>query len=566
MYDKKDVLKINLSQVAQALGLALEEKGTYYLCNCPFHDDKRSSFVIYDNVEKDKCGVWSCFTCGIGGDSIDLVRRIKKLTFSDSVDWIGETFELEKKALTPEQILLYKQKAEILPVLVEANEWFYEQRGDWFFEYLEKRGFTADTARQFEFGYAPNNVIELKKHLFDKGFSEEQLVGSGLFVNRASGIEPIYYGRLMIPLKDKTGNIVGFAGRAQSEYEKSKYITTTAVFAKKRKLVYGLDYIRKRDHVYSVLITEGNLDVPKLIQNYENFVNPVSVMGASITKQHIKEIVSVLPDVNKIVLALDGDVAGRGAMDKFIEKVFTADDFYYKKFIDFYILSLPEGKDLDNLGDELSLKEFRQFERTAVSIVDYLIEKLRNDYDINDTTKNNQYVSRCLKLIASLDECMFKEYVEKLAEKSGYSVDRLKQELYIYRVHQRNAVTPIYERKVLKYLTDNPDMVTEFEKEIGVPIEKLLSPAGVKVARGQFNKYFTKLKFMTAQIEKEVTRDEAVFFGLLLLANMYNEIITEYEVLDRDTKLKLNQKTNNKINEISKAYKETGRNILRRIQ
>lgn len=564
MYDKKDVIKINLSQVVQALGIQLEDKGNYKSAQCPYHDDEHASFIAYDNLDKSIQGIWQCFTCGVQGDSIDLVMKEKKLTFSEAVDWIGETFDLTKTPLTPEQARFYALRAEIAPVLAEANRWFREQKNEWFFEYLDGRGFGEQTIKEFDFGYAPNSVIELKKHLYDKGFTDEQLVGSGLFVNKPSGIEPVFYGRLMIPVKDKSGNIVGFAGRTQNEYDKSKYITTTAVFTKKAKVPYGLSRVRSSKlPVRSLYITEGNLDVPKLMQ--ETNEKAVSVMGTSITFMHIKEICSALPDLTTIIIALDGDDAGRQGVKKFVDKVYSSEEFTYKKKIDFYIFDTPDGTDLDSLVTD-DIEEFRRLRKEVTHIVDYTIQALREEFDIDDKTKNDKYVAKCLEIIASVEQFRFFGFLKKLAELSGYTEERLGKELYVYRIRQRNITKEIYEKKVLRYLVDNMDDLPLVETELGMPLSKILSERGQKILAGDFNKYATKLLYVSVLDTEEIIYDDAVFFGLLLVASNVFELMIEYENLSPEATRQINKKTTNAIGDVEKLYKNIMRNIIRRIE
>ena len=559
MYDKKDVLKINLSQVAQALGIIIEDKGAYYAGKCPYHSDTHASFIIYDNLEKSIQGIWNCFTCGIQGDSIDLVMREKKLTFSEAVDWIGETFDLTPQDLTPEQKLKIALKAKITPVLMEAVEWFIDNRNEWFFEYMDERGFTPDTYKSWEFGYAPNNIIDLKKHLYDKGFSDEQLVGSGLFVNKASGLEPVFYGRLMIPIKDRIGNVVGFAGRTENKYEKAKYITTTASFTKKKRTVYGLDVVRNKDNVTRLYIVEGNLDTPKFMQNTNE--SCVSVMGASISYEQIKDIVATLPDLHTIILALDGDEAGRKATLKFIQQVYSSEDFHFKHKIDFFVFNMPDGLDMDTLvaGSNETYYELR---KNITHVIPYMSKELRKHYERDIPAKNDKYAIECLRLIASVATFRADSFLELLQELTGYSEERLRNNLYYQRVEYMTDNKIMYENKILRYLIDNREDALE---EVNVPIGRLLSDKGQSILQSDFSKYATKLRYMTVLDLEEVERDDAVFFALLLLASSIYEVIMEYDAISSKGKLAINKSTSNEISKIHKMYKDAIAKVTRRI-
>lgn len=560
MYDKKDVIKINLSQVVQALGIPVNERGNYYTASCPFHDDKNDSFIIYDNLEKKIQGIWQCYTCSYQGDSIDLVMRAKNISFSEAVNWIGETFDLTKQVLTPEQARMFELRALISPVLCEANEWFIEQKNEWFFEYLEKRGFNSGTIHKWDFGYAPNNVIDLKKHLYEKGFSDEQLVGSGLFKNRASGVEPIYYGRLMIPLKDRAGNIVGFAGRVQSEINKNKYVTTTASFTKKGVITYGLNEVRKEKNVTRLFITEGNLDTPKVLQNTDDYA--VSVMGTTINKEHIKNICTSLPDLRAIIIALDGDDAGRNGTKKFVDKVYSAKDFHFKNKVDFFVFETPDGMDLDDLVTT-DIDTFYKLRKNLVHVIDYTMRELRKDFDRDDKTENDKYVANCLEIIASVEQFRTRDFINELAKLSGYSEERLNKELYVYKIRHRNITKELYEKKLLKFIVDNRE---EELTELGVAVERILSPRGIDVVNENWMKYSTKLYFMSISEVGEVSRDEAILYGLLLLASNFNEIIIEYDNLSSSNRLKINNNTSNEITKVQKMYEKTMKDVSRRIE
>lgn len=559
MYDKRDALKINLSQIAQALGLLVEDKGAYYSCPCPYHDDNHNSFIIYDNLNKSIQGLWQCFTCGIQGDSIDLVMREKRLTFSEAVDWIGETFDLTPQELTPEQKQMIALKASITPVMIEAKNWFVSQRNEWFYEYLEERGFEDSAYKEWELGYAPNNIIDLKKHLYEKGFDDEQLVGSGLFVNKASGVEPVFYGRLMIPIRDRAGNIVGFAGRSENKYEKSKYITTTASFIKKKRLAYGLDVVRNMNNVNRLYIVEGNLDTPKFMQNTRE--HSVSVMGANISHEQIKEIVSTLPDLRTIVIALDGDDAGRSATLKFIKQVYSSEDFYFKHKIDFFVFNMPDGMDMDKLVTE-DIEKFYELRKNIVHVIPYLMKELRKEYERDIPAKNDRYAMECLRLIASVSTFRASTFLTLLEELTGYSEERLRNHLYYQRVEYMTDNKSMYENKILRYLIDNKEDTLE---EIGIPIERLMSDKGRAILRSDFSKYATKLRYMAVLDLEEVKREDAVFFGLLLFSSSIYEVIMEYDAISSKGKLAINKSTSNEINNIRVMYESAIAKVTRRI-
>lgn len=565
MYDKEDILKIDLSEVVQALSVQLEDKGDYYTGKCPFHDDKHESFIVYNNKDKEVQGIWKCFACNLSGDAPDLVSRKLNVTFREALEWIGDTFSIIKAPMNPEQMHLIFLKEQAMPVLNEAVKWYKEQRGVWFFQYLEDRGFKEETIETFEYGYSQTSAIYFKQHLYEKGFTDEQLIASGLFVSRASGIEPIFYGRLMIPIKDRGGHLAGFAGRSQNPDEKSKYITTTASFHKKKKLVYGLSEVRKRK-VYRLLITEGVLDVAKVKQETGEYA--VSVMGSTIHREQIKEICSTLPELSSIVLALDGDVAGMNGIKKFIKDVYNSDDFHYKKKIDFYVMHLPAGEDLDSLITK-DKNLFRETLKEIEHVADFTIRELRRVYDKDDKIKNDRYVSKCLRSIASMESFKLLSYLTLLSELSGYDIERLNKELYIYRLKQRNITSKIYEKHVLRYLIEHPEfaeqVVSELSKKYAVPLKKILSRDGNYILNRDYSRYSTKLLYLASLELTEKTYEEAVFFALLLFASNVSELMIEYDGLTKENRLKINQKTNNEICEAQKLYKDILEDAIRRI-
>jgi len=313
----------------------LRKSGGRYTGRCPFHEERTPSFTV-NPVDK----LYYCFGCGAKGDLITFVRETEGLDFVGAVEWLGERFRvpLEYEESTPQQDALRKRRQRLYALLDQAAA-FYErtlwesQAGGMARDYLKGRGFGEEIAREFRLGLALAGD-RLTRGALEKGFTREELLAAGL-VRRNGG--DYFQRRLLFPLADARGRVVGFQARKLHEDDplKAKYVNTPeSELFHKGWLLYGLDKARaaiaREDRA---CVVEGNADVIALRQ--AGFEPVVASMGTALTEQQLKELGRL---AKRLWLAFDGDAAGAGATLRGMELA-AAHGFDVK------VVALPPGLD-----------------------------------------------------------------------------------------------------------------------------------------------------------------------------------------------------------------------------
>jgi DNA primase len=301
---------------------------------CPFHQEKTPSF----SVSPDR-GTYHCFGCGVGGDAISFVREMEGLDFVGAIEWLADRFnvELEYDESSPEADALRKRKERLYALLDQAAG-FYERvlwadSGKAVQSYLAERGLGEEIAREFRLGLSPAGAT-LAKKAREKGFSDEELAGAGLVTRRGTDY---FQRRLMFPLTDARGRIVGFQARKLREDDplRGKYVNSPeSELFHKSHVLYGLHLARaaitKEDRA---LVVEGNTDVIALRQ--AGVLPVVASMGTALTEPQLRELKRL---TQRLFLCFDSDAAGEEATLRGMELALTHG-------FNVHIVGLPHGKD-----------------------------------------------------------------------------------------------------------------------------------------------------------------------------------------------------------------------------
>ncbi len=310
--------------VKQHVELEAKGDGQWMGC-CPFHDDKSPSLSVSDDK-----GVYHCFSCGAGGDVFKFVSEIQGLSFPEALELLAEEGGVDLQEANYGRGAPNKNHTRLHLALEAAGEYYTSQLldlvGGVARAHLQERETGAGLATDFMLGYAPAEPGALWEHLRAQGFSNEELVKAGLFTARSlQGRNPPMDrlgGRLVIPIRNPRGQMVGFSGRLLADEPFAKYINTpeTAVF-KKRTLLYGLDLARPAIRKTGVaVVVEGYFDVIAL--HGAGLRNAVACMGTAVTVDQIKALRNALPSTDgTIVLVLDSDPAGRRAAERACREV-----------------------------------------------------------------------------------------------------------------------------------------------------------------------------------------------------------------------------------------------------
>jgi DNA primase len=319
----------------------LRKSGSRWSGRCPFHEERTPSF----SVSPDK-GLFYCFGCGKGGDLVTFVKETENLDYAGAIEWLAERFNvpLEYEQASPEAEAR-RLRTRRLHELLDAAASFYERvlweskAGEAARAYLAERGFGEAVCRELRLGYAPGGDTLLRK-AGERGFTAAELRAAGL----GRGGRDYFTGRLLFPLADARGRVLGFQARKLREDDplRAKYVNTPeGELFRKGDLLYGLHLARgaiaKRDQG---VVVEGNPDVIAVRQ--AGFEPVVASMGTALTERQVKELARL---TRRVVLCFDGDAAGEAATLRGMEIAVAAG-------LDVRVVALPPGKDPADLAGD----------------------------------------------------------------------------------------------------------------------------------------------------------------------------------------------------------------------
>jgi DNA primase len=276
------------------------------------------------------------------------------------------------------------------------------------------------------------------------------------------------------------------------------------------------------------------------------------MLGTNITEKKIREILKYLKP-KKIVLALDGDTAGRKGIKKFIENTYNSDSFRLNMATDFYVYGVPDGYDIDKLIQE-SPDEFYKRLKEAKPVVEYFLDYKVKEYDLNDVPSKGRYITEALGIISTINNFSEEDYLKALSEKTGVSVSSLKSKLLALQVNVMYKNTDTYEKGFLRYIIGNPDREKQLEKEIGFEIKDILSDNGLRVFVKDFSGMQAKIMYMSVMEEECIPFKEAISFGQWLAIFKLYSMLRQYNELSEVSKNILSQKTNGHMDTVSSLF------------
>lgn len=409
----------------------LKKSGKNYTGFCPFHSNTRTpAFVVFPDT-----ATWRCFgACNEGGDVFTFIMKQEGYEFAEALRVLAERAGIELKPRTPEQEARAEEYERLRELLESAVTFYHHQliktaAGEGALEYLESRGFSDETIESFQLGYAPDSWEAAATYLKESGYSESDLLDAGVVSERDSGgVYDRFRNRVMIPIRDARGRMVGFGARVLDPDDVPKYLNSpqTDLFDK-GKLLYGLDKARRsiRSEDRAVIV-EGYMDVIGLHQ--AGFENAVSSMGTALSEAQLGQLKRYS---RKIVLALDADTAGdratlrglevaRQALDREPDPVFAARGLVrYEGRLDaeLRIATLPEGQDPDEVVEQ-DPEAWSRLIESARTVVDYVMDVLSTDLDLEDAKHKAQVAEQVLPLIEDVADPVEREaYRQKLARR-----------------------------------------------------------------------------------------------------------------------------------------------------
>ncbi|MDZ7798679.1 MAG: DNA primase [Patescibacteria group bacterium] len=397
--------RLNISEVVSEY-IKLTPAGVNYKAKCPFHDDKTPSFMVSDDKQ-----IFHCFGCGQGGDIFTFVQEMEGVEFPEALKILAKKAGVQLRPLDPAR---QNKKTQQLEINKWAGAYFVKvledsKQAEAARDYLKKRGLEKETAEDFKLGFALDKWDDLHDFLRGRGYAEEDIFQAGLSIKKQKGTGHFdrFRARLMFPISDVHGNIIGFTGRLLEEKENEpKYMNTpqTLVYNKSYTL-YGIDRAKMaiKENKLAVIV-EGNMDV---LASYQAGVkNVVASSGTALTAEQIKLLKRYTKD---IAFCFDQDAAGQEATRRGLDQALGQD-------VNVKIIELPFGKD----PDECIQKDPNLWQKAAknpVSVMEYFFNLAEKNYDLSQVEDKKKASQLLLPLISKLfDPIEQSHYLQKLAD------------------------------------------------------------------------------------------------------------------------------------------------------
>lgn len=411
--------RLNIIDVIQEY-VPLKNMGSNHKGLCPFHNEKSPSFTASEHKQ-----FFHCFGCGKGGDIFTFVQEFEGVEFPEALRMLAAKANVELKAHNPKES---NEKTRLLDCLALAAEFFHaallkSEEGKVARDYIAKRGLSDEVVKQFKLGYSADSWDTLMNFLKKKGYSEKEIEKAGLIVPSTKGRAGFYdrfRGRLMFPIENAHGNVIGFTARTlKADEAGAKYINTpqTAVY-NKSQAIYGLSHSRKHiKNVNAIVIVEGNVDV--ITAHQFKFRNVIATSGTALTIEQVRLLKRYSPN---IILAFDADSAG-------IKAAWKGMKIAIQQGMNIKVMRLPEGKDPDDLIRE-DAQQFRKLGAEAKLFMDYAFDAVLNERDLGNVQHKKQAAAELLPMIALVpDSIEQSHYLDQLGQRLQVDADLLRQRI-----------------------------------------------------------------------------------------------------------------------------------------
>ena len=432
--DRNDIVDV----VGQYVRLT-KKSGANLFGLCPFHSEKTPSFSVSPDRQ-----IYHCFGCGKGGSVISFIMEIENLSFPDAVAFLARRVGLE----IPEDgdSDQRRQRDRLLELNRAAARFFYgaltAPGGKRAQDYVAKRRISPAIARSFGLGFAPESFYALTNAMRELGYQDFELINAGLANANKSGkgVHDVFRNRLMFPVIDIRGNVIGFSGRILDDGE-PKYLNTrdTPVFSKSRNL-FGLNLAKKSKNGY-ILLAEGNIDVVSLHQ--AGFDSAVASLGTSLTPEQARLISRYAQEV---VIAYDNDGAGQKAAQRAIGILEPLD-------LKVKVLQMTGAKDPDEFIQVRGPDAFRNLIEDSENHIEFRLKRASQSFDLNTDDGKVAYLREASGIIAELQSPVEREvYAMRLAETTGVSKTVVLDEMDRTRKKNARAASRRFEREAARNL------------------------------------------------------------------------------------------------------------------
>jgi len=479
--------------------IPLTKRGKNYFGVCPFHEDSDPSL----SVSQDK-QIFSCFSCHTSGNAFNFVKEYEHVSFIEAVKIIAN------KAGIPLDIELSSKNNDSHSTLYNAYDLshkFYQNNlntvgGKTAKEYLIKRSIDDDLIKEFEIGLALKSRDVLSRLLVKKNVDEKTLLESGLVDKRDGELVDLFRGRIMFPITDINGKVVGYSGRVYDTADTSKYINTkeTAIF-KKGEILYN--YYKAKNECRlkdTVIITEGFMDVIRLYSI--GVKNVIATMGTAITKKHISLIKRL---AHNVILLFDGDKAGAKATLACANMLAETD-------LNVKVIRLEENLDPDEYILKKGKQSFLDKLENPISVLNFKLDYYKQGKDLTDDEQLSQYIKQVIDELSIINDDILTELtLKKLSVETNLDYEFLKAK--------------VISKPVDRVIHNNP--VVTYDKyvkaEIGLIHYMLLSPEVIKI-------YDNQTFYLPDQKYRILAKEISAFYeqnGYIEIADLMNELDEE---------------------------------------
>ena len=446
LVERSDIVDV-VSQYVQ-----LTKKGGNLFGLCPFHNEKTPSFSVSPDKQ-----IYHCFGCGKGGGVVSFIMAIENLSFPDAVRFLAEKNGMTVPEESGDQEIP-RQRKRMLELNREAARWFYAclngPEGAKAAAYLEKRGISRKTANRFGLGAAPEGWDKLLTAMRAKGYTQEELLGAGLVTSgqrrRENGTRSVYdkfRDRLIFPVIDIRGEVVGFSGRALNDDQDPKYLNSpeTLVFSKRRTL-FGMN-LAKNSKRGSILLVEGNVDVVTLHQ--AGFDNAVATMGTSLTTEQTRLISRY---AKEIIICYDNDPPGKKATERALDLLKNSEfSVRVLKLPDRIVDGIAVKIDADDFIRLRGAEAFEQLLSGSGGGMEFRLSELREKYDLSDDMQRLEYLRAVCAMLAEIASPVEREvWCTRAAAGAGVTAGALQQEVERQRSRNLKSGRKQYERTLTR--------------------------------------------------------------------------------------------------------------------
>ena len=398
--------------------IQIKRRGRNYVCNCPFHSEKTPSFTVFPDTQS-----FYCFGCGAGGDVITFIMKSENLDFMEAVKLLAQRSGMEVPERNDRDSKSAKRRTRIYEMNRIAANYFHhnlvkgnDKSG---LQYLFNRRLAPETVKKFGLGYSSNSWNELTNILGSKGYSDDEIIDAWLGgrSQKSGKIFDMFRGRVMFPIVDLRGNIIGFGGRVMDD-SKPKYLNTgkTPVFDKGSNL-FSMNYA-KNSNSKQLILCEGYMDV--IAVNQAGLENAVATLGTAITPDQARLMSHYAEEV---IIAYDSDEAGQTAAKRAISH-------FSDVGIKTRILRMEGAKDPDEYIKKFGVQRFRRLIEGSDDANNFMLDRCEDGVDVNTEAGKVELLKRVAAFLSEMQSPLEREvYISRTAKKYDFPVEVLKSHI-----------------------------------------------------------------------------------------------------------------------------------------